>query len=106
MNWSDFKSSLQKSHPDDMAANEQINISVRLLRNGLETLGRLGHHFHLAGGPSPEHESNGESDPLAGRGETGQAVTSLPVSQTVPLSKPIVKKVRKTAKTTPEKKSV
>jgi hypothetical protein len=119
MNWAEFKERLVKSHPGDMEAHERINQAVRLLRDGLQTLGRLGHHFHLAEGTSavpaePENEINGGSPSPAGREEAPGSAPSLPGNSTAPLSKPAsqspaggVKTIRKKVHVTktPEKKN-
>jgi hypothetical protein len=101
-----------------MEAQERINQAVRTLRDGLQTLGRLGHHFHLAEGTSaivaePENNSNGGSTLPAGGETESQAAPSLPVANSsLPKSpaapavpKVTVQKVAHRTTKTPEKKN-
>lgn len=114
MNWNEFKERLVKSHPDDMAAQERINQAVRTLRDGLQTLGRLGHHFHLAEGSAvpaeSENKSTAESTLSAGGETESQTAPSLPVANsslpklTAP-SRAVIKKVAHRTTKTPEKKN-
>jgi hypothetical protein len=113
MNWNEFKERLVKSHLDDMAAEARINQAVRTLRDGLQTLGRLGHHFHLAEGTAaaePENKSNGGVPSFAGGETESQTAPSLPVANsslpklTAP-SRAVIKKVAHRTTKIPEKKN-
>ncbi|MCK9361842.1 hypothetical protein M0Q28_06505 [Patescibacteria group bacterium] len=116
MNWNEFKERLMKSHLGDMEAQERINQAVRTLRDGLQTLGRLGHHFHLAEGTSAnvaesENNPNGGSTLPAGGETESHAAPSLPVANSslpkspAAPSRAVIKKVAHRTTKTLEKKN-